>query len=264
MRERVCSIVEGSKAPGRNPLLGPLAERLRDRQIELTMWDPTCAISIPPVAPDADLYLLKADHPAALSAAACLADAGAACLNDFASTEAAHDKGRMLARLHRSGLPVPASCLVGDRQALGELLDAKPRFVKPLRGAHGIGSGKLGPGEALKAGAGPWLVQEVVGACGVVIKAYGVGHRVAFRRMGFIPGAVDGPRERLDDADPVLTELAMRAAEVAGLVCFGADFVPTERGEVLVDLNAFPGYRSVPEAADWVTGAVVDALKGRR
>lgn len=46
------------------------------------------------------------------------------------------------------------------------------------------------------------------------------------------------------------------------MVCFGADFVLGGDGPVLVDLNPFPGYRSVEEAPAWVAEAVLAALGG--
>ncbi|MEP6476496.1 MAG: hypothetical protein ABJC60_04415 [Actinomycetota bacterium] len=232
--------------------------------IDLVVWDPTTCIEVPPAAPDADLYLLKADHPAALSAAGCLADAGARCMNGFPATEAAHDKARVLARLAAAGLPVPATRLVGERPELDTLLEVGPRFVKPLRGAHGIGASRLGAGQAALAGPGPWLVQEVVGTSNEVVKAYGVGDRVALRRACFAPGVIDVRRDRMDDPDLRFTGLAVAAARATGLECFGADFVETPEGPVLVDVNAFPGYRSVPEAPAWLVAAILLTLEPSR
>jgi ribosomal protein S6--L-glutamate ligase len=260
VNRRVCAVVEAGDAPGRNPLLPPLATELRRRGIELVVWDPTRAVDLPPAAPAADLYLLKADDLAALSAAGCLHDAGAGCLNDYEATAAAHDKGRMLARLARAGLPVPASSLIGSREALSDALAAGRRFVKPLLGAHGDGVRILAPGEANAAGEAPWLVQEPVGAVdGIVLKVYGVRERVAVRRMSFQPGVVDALREPVEP-DQELVRLATLAAEAAGLVCFGSDFIITDDGPVLVDVNAFPGYRSVPEAPRWIADEIESAL----
>jgi ribosomal protein S6--L-glutamate ligase len=260
--KRVCAVVEARGVPGRNPLLEPLRRRLARDGIELAEWDPTGALHLPPRAPEADLYLLKADDPAALAAAGCLADRGARCLNSYSATNAAHDKVRTHSRLARAGLPVPATWLVSHRDALAAELDAGPRFVKPVGGAHGEQAGRLGPGEAGLAGPGPWLVQEVVGdGSPLVLKVYGVGPRVAVRRAAFVPGVVDVPREPVEGYDASLSRLALAAAETCRLVCYGADFVIGHEGPVLVDLNAFPGYRGVPEASDWVAEAVLAELR---
>ncbi|MDQ4091389.1 MAG: hypothetical protein M3163_13975 [Actinomycetota bacterium] len=261
MKGRACILVEAAGVPGRNPLVPVLATELATRGVELVAWYPTAGVDIPPAAPGADLYLLKADHPVALAAAGCLHDAGAACLNGYLATSAAHDKARVLARLSEAGIPMPATRLVADHDGLVAVLDGGPRFVKPLQGFHGIGAGRLGPGEAGQAGPGPWLVQEPIGHSDEVLKVYGVDERVAVRRMTFRPGVVDGAREPVTDGPAEVADLARAAARAAGLVCFGADFVVGDDGPVLVDLNPFPGYRSVDEAPGWVADAVVRELQ---
>jgi ribosomal protein S6--L-glutamate ligase len=258
----VCAVIEAKGVPGRNPLLPPLRERLAERAVQLVEWDPTGAVHLPPRAPDADLYLLKADDPVALAAAGCLHDAGAPCLNSYDATEAAHDKPRTLARLLRAGLPVPTTWLVSEPEALEGTLEESPRFVKPLRGAHGEGAGLLRPGEGYRAGPGPWLVQEVVGdGSPFVCKVYGVGTRTAVRRMRFSPGVLDAAREPVEDVDPAITRISTAAAEACELDCFGVDVLFGEDGPVLVDVNAFPGYRGVPEAADWIAEAIAARLR---
>jgi glutathione synthase/RimK-type ligase-like ATP-grasp enzyme len=260
---RVCALVEAGSVPGRNPLLPPLTAALDERGVALTAWDPTGRFAVPPVVPDADLYLLKGDHPSVLTAAACLADAGAPLLNGLEASALVTDKARALARVAAAGVPVPASEVVGDRHALADALAGGPRIVKPVRGAHGEGVLRLGPGEHGRAGRGPWLVQEPVGDGGRDLKVYGVGTRAAVRAVRFSPGVVDAPREQLDDPPSGLAELGARAAAACGLTCWGADFLPGPDGPVLIDLNAFPGYRSVDEAPGWIADAVLAALAER-
>lgn len=259
MNRRACILVEADGVAGRNPLLPGLRAELGHRGVDLVAWDPTGGVDLPPCAPDADVYLLKSDHPLALAAAGCLHDAGAACLNGYPVTAAAQDKARVLALLSRAGLPVPTTRLVAERDDLAAALAEGTRFVKPLQGFHGIGAGRLGPGDAARAGPGPWLVQEPVGEGDSVLKVYGVADHVAVRRMTFRPGVIDAARTPVADA-AVVAELAREAAEAAGLVCFGVDFVVGTSGPVLVDLNPFPGYRSVGEAPEWVADAVVGVL----
>ena len=260
MSVRVCAVVEAGSAPGRNPLLPPLARALAARGAELSVWDPTGCFLLPPEAPSADLYLLKGDHPGVLTAGACLADAGARVLNSLDATLLATDKARALARVAAHGVPVPSTVVVGDRRALAVALRAGPRIVKPVRGAHGSGVQLLDQGQQADAGDGPWLVQEPVGDGGRDLKVYGVGDRCAVRAMRFTPGVVDAPREAVTPPDG-LQDLARTAAGACGLTCWGADFLLGPDGPVLVDLNAFPGYRSVDEAPQWIADAALDALR---
>jgi glutathione synthase/RimK-type ligase-like ATP-grasp enzyme len=268
VKPRVCIVVEAGSVPGRNPLVGPLRAALSRSGIDLVTWDPTADFAIPAAAPDADLYLLKGDHPSILSAAACLHDQGARCLNEFEATAAAADKARTVARLAQAGLPVPQTRVAGERERLAELLASGTKFVKPVRGAHGTGAGPLGPGGAEHAADGPWLVQELVHGPGYDLKTYGVGSHVAVRRMQFSPGVVDAPRVPVESPDPALIRLARAAAGACGLVCFGADFIQSDDGPVIIDVNAFPGYRGVSEAPSWLVDAISEELgvstSGRR
>jgi ribosomal protein S6--L-glutamate ligase len=182
-------------------------------------------------------------------------------LNGFEQTQAVHNKARILARLARAGLPLPAGLLVGRRDRLAEELARGPRFVKPLQGSHGAGARRLERGEECLAGEGPWLVQEVAGSGDpTVLKVYGVRGVAAVRRMTFRPGVVDGDR-RAVGSDPLLLRLARQAAAEAELVCWGVDFVVSADGPVVVDANAFPGYRSVAEAPDWLARTIEDELR---
>ena len=260
MSRRVCALVEAGDAPGRNPLLPPLAACLAPHGVELVAWDPTGVLPLPVQAPEADLYLVKGDHPSVLTAAACLADAGAPLLNTLTATSLVADKARALAAVAAAGVRVPQTVVAGDAAALAEALAGGPRVVKPVRGAHGEGVLRLGPGEAAGAGSGPWLVQSPVGSGGPDLKVYGVGERTAVRAMRFVAGIVDAPREPVADPPAGLADAAVTAAAACGLVCWGADFLLDDDGPVLVDVNAFPGYRTVDEAPAWLTDAVLAAL----
>ena len=56
------------------------------------------------------------------------------------------------------------------------------------------------------------------------------------------------PRACSTTRRPAWPSSAPRAAAACGLTCWGADFLLGPDGPVLIDLNAFPGYRSVDEA----------------
>ncbi|WP_020386043.1 ATP-grasp domain-containing protein [Kribbella catacumbae] len=261
---RVCVLVEALSAPGRNPLLATLAGQLALRQVVMAVFDATAPWS-PSDLPDADLYLIKGDDPAVLAAAGCLTDRGAPCLNDLEATLRAADKARIVALLQQAGLPVPCTVVAANADAVASILDRAgvPAFVKPLRGAHGTGAVALRPGQRPD-GDGPWLIQELVPSDSMDVKVYGVGPRTALRRMRVEPGKVDGVRSPVFEPDPYIARIAIAAADTCGLICWGADILLGPDGPVLVDVNAFPGYRSVPAAAAWVADAVIQALAADR
>ncbi len=256
-RARACVLVEAGSDAGRNPLLRPLRAALAARGVGCTAFDATAPWA-PADLPQADVFLIKGAAPEVLCAAGAAADAGGACFNDLAATLRAGDKARVLALLDRAGLPVPATTVAADADTVADLLRTAgtPRFVKPLHGQHGQGAGLLHPGER-PAGAGPWLVQEVVDGPGFDYKLYGVGDRAAVLRVHVEPGRVDMPRVPVPDPDPELLRLGLRTAELCGLVGWGVDIVTHADGPVIVDVNSFPGYRGVPDAADWIADAAL-------
>lgn len=255
----VCALVEAGDVPGRNPLLPPLRARLASCGLALDVWDPTRYTGLPLEPPLADLYLIKGDHPSVLSVAGSLVDAGASCLNHLDATAVAADKARMHARMARAGLPVPRTILVDDLTVLTEKLEDGPRFVKPVRGAHGEGAQVLHRHQR-PATRGPWLVQEVIDGPGYDLKVYGVGRRAAVRRVRTRAGIIDLPREPIV-AEPAVVEVALAAAVAAGLNCWGVDVIEAPEGPVVVDVNAFPGYRGVPDAIGWVADLVLRRLR---
>ncbi|MGH3862616.1 ATP-grasp domain-containing protein [Actinokineospora sp.] len=259
---RACALVEAGDAPGRNPLLGPLGRALRDRAVELLVFDVSRPWR-PEMIPAADIYLLKGDDAGVCAVGGYAADRGARCLNSVEATLRVADKARVHLLLDTAHLPVPDTSVAGDAAAVGELLARAdiPKVVKPLRGAHGVGVAIWHPGDAAPMpGPGPWLVQDLVGGDGFDVKVYGVGDRYAVRRTRFHPGRADGHREVVDQPDPRVGEIARAAARVCGLRCWGVDLLINPGGPVIVDVNSFPGYRTVPEAANWVATAVVDVL----
>ncbi|MFN2557933.1 MAG: RimK family alpha-L-glutamate ligase [Nitriliruptorales bacterium] len=258
----MCALVEAGDTPGRNPLLAPLRSRLQALGTALDTWDPTRCTELPLRRPLAGLYLVKGDHPSVLSVAGMLTDAGASCLNSHDATAAAADKARTLARIARAGVPVPRTVLADGLATLAAQLQQGPRFVKPLRGAHGEGTQVLRRGEGPST-PGPWLVQECVDGPGYDLKVYGVGRQAAVRRVHTQPGVVGVPREPVLAA-PAVTEIALEAATAARLDCWGVDVVAGRDGPVVVDVNAFPGYRGVPEAIGWLTDLILERLQSRR
>ena len=55
--------------------------------------------------------------------------------------------------------------------------------------------------------------------------------------------------QRLFAPEPMLGELALAVGRVLALEIYGVDFVVGEIGPLIVDVNGFPGFKGVPEAA---------------
>lgn len=255
---KVCALIEAGQAAHRNPLLSPLADALAARGATLTTFDVTEPWS-PADVPLVDRYLVKGDHPATLAAAGIAADTGGRCLNDLAATARVADKARVAALLHRAAVPVPDTVVAADAAAAAAVIASTgPRFVKPLHGAHGHGTGIVAPGQR-PPGDGPMLVCEIVDGPGYDYKVYGVGDHVAVRTTRPQPGRVDTARHPVVDPDPAVVRTAVAAARACELTCWGVDVLAASDGPVVVDVNAFPGYRSVPWAARRIADVAVAA-----
>jgi ribosomal protein S6--L-glutamate ligase len=56
----------------------------------------------------------------------------------------------------------------------------------------------------------------------------------------------------------------LRAGQVLGLDLFGVDIIVTTRGPLVIDVNAFPGFQGVPNAAEYLVNYVENIAEDRR
>ena len=202
---------------------------------------------------DADLVVLK-DLPArSLQALAAWGPlpflTTVQCLNPPAAALDCLDKDRVWRLLSDAGVPVPASRPVASWDEVRTAAAAGPVVVKPREGEQGEGVLLLaGPAPAGPVGAGPWLVQERVTGDALDRKLYVVGDAVLGVQRTW-PAPADRSGTAFEpDAD--LTALARAAAAALGLEVCGVDVLVTPAGPVVVDVNAFPGFKGVPGAAE--------------
>lgn len=125
-------------------------------------------------------------------------------------------------------------------------------LLRTLRGA-----GVLLPGSAPAAPPfpGPYLVQEY--AEGSELKAYvfGASVRTAWRGGrggGAAPVGGSEPPGRTAGPESPHADLVRAAATAVGLELCGVDLLVTERGPVVIDVNAFPSATRIRSAADLI------------
>lgn len=172
-------------------------------------------------------------------------------------------KWRQYAAFDRAGLPIPFSAYVGGADAvqrakrIGEIL-GWPLVAKENRGAHGEGVHLLQtPTELAKL-----LQDEVLNQKIYVCQQYIPNERdyrlvvikdevkVVVERVRQGGGAewrnnvsLGAERRILDPAevDPLLKQLAVKAAAAAGLLMAGVDIMPDEKGQyVVLEVNSSP------------------------
>jgi ribosomal protein S6--L-glutamate ligase len=234
-----------------HPVLEALARELARR------GDATVAavqVGATPPPDDADVYLLKSRTEAALSAARRAELRGASVLNTVAATSACLDRVHMGQRLRAAGLPFPATL---SAPALDCLQRPRwPLIVKSRRSRRGDLVRLVSSHAELARLASAWageevIVQRVVRQDGWEHKVWVIGDRcyAARRRPRCGEQDDDGdvriPCEQLPEA---LQELARAVGRAFGLELYGVDVLAGAQGPVIVDVNAFPGFRCVPAA----------------
>lgn len=230
------------RAPSAASVLDEVVARLRAQGVEVRLEVVARGDELPPV--DADLLVLRDLTAAQLQA---VERTGLPSCNPAAAHRDTLDKLHVVQVLGDAGVAVPATASADRWQDVRAAAEAGPVVVKPREGTQGAGVLVLdGAAPTAPAGPGPWLVQERVPALGPDRKLYVVGD------------AVDGvlrvwpaPPDRAGEPfvpEPALAGPARAAAAALGLDVCGVDVVAGPDGPVVVDVNAFPGFKGVPGA----------------
>jgi ribosomal protein S6--L-glutamate ligase len=179
---------------------------------------------------------------------------------------AAQDKIVACNLLRLAGVPAPRTWVTGDVRLMRPHLSRGPLIIKPHRGHRGVGISVVRDDAELDAvppSAGPVVAQELVRGSGEDLKVYVVGGSVFAVRKPFGPDSFARPGRPCEVTDRV-RELALRCGEAFGLGLFGLDVIESPDGPVVVDVNYFPGYKGVPDAAALIADYIGDYAVGRR
>ncbi|MGW3624141.1 ATP-grasp domain-containing protein [Streptomyces sp. NPDC000880] len=196
---------------------------------------------------------------------------GLMTVNDARSIRGVRDKA-LAAVIGRSrGLPVPLTYVAARPEALAEIPEAEfPLVVKPADGSSGRAVRLVPSPDRLAAmgtelaGEGMLIAQPYVPNSGVDLKVYCVGGELyATERCS--PLHPDRPVD--ERRVPLSAEVAGIVAEVGtvyGLDLYGVDVLLGPDGPVIVDVNDFPSFRQVPDAAVRVARAVLELARTGR
>lgn len=206
-----------------------------------------------------DLYVLKSHTALWLSLAGILNGQGARILNPYFACLAAHDKIVAERRLEAAGVPTPHSWITGDLSLLLPVCEEQALIVKPYMGGRGVGvviARNRAELAAIPAPDQPVIVQEYIP--GDEIKVAVIGDTVAaVRKIETPTGTVRIPCPVSDD----LSEIALRCGRVFGLGLYGLDVILGPAGPVVIDLNYFPSYKGVPNAANLLASYILDCAE---
>jgi len=264
---RICFVTDRPD----HPLLAAARELLVPGH-EVFAFDPGAAATIAPGA--ADVYLLKARTPRALAFAERAERAGARVLNSAAATRACQDRVRMAGIASDAGVPFPATHAFASPAHLlandGSAAPASgfPMMVKSRYSRRGDLVARVDDVEALRALSLAWpdepvVAQEFVDNGGWDHKLWVVDGRVF---AGLRRTALDGPAatEPIADADLPAgwAALARRVGEAFALDVYGVDVLEVEGRPSVIDVNAFPGMRTMRGAPEALAELAVRAGAG--
>lgn len=216
------------------------------------------------VAPPWDLVVLKSGSAAALHVAAAAQAWGVPSVNTAVATRMAQDKLVVALTLQEAGLPVARSWPIWFDPAATEeptALDGRPLVVKTVRGSQGSGvwpvdAGGLGELRT-RLPAGPYLVMERVENHGDDLKVYVAGEWLTAIERTFPARSLAAKLGRPAALPSEVADATRDAGALLGLSCFGVDFVRGPDGWVIVDVNAFPGYKGALGAVDALVAEIV-------
>jgi ribosomal protein S6--L-glutamate ligase len=234
-----------------HPLLVATAALLTEQGHRIETLSPTAHFPIEP----ADVYLLKARTPAAITLARALETHGARVLNAAAATARCQDRMHMARLAASAGLPFPATTSLQNLQNLQNLRE-RPIVVKSRHSRRGDLVARVNDHAELEQLMQRWsnepvVVQELAPHTGWDHKLWVIGGKVfaALRRSELTPTA--NQLDRPLAMPPVWADLARQVGQVFGLDIYGVDILRVGGTPLIVDVNAFPGIRgqrSAPHA----------------
>jgi ribosomal protein S6--L-glutamate ligase len=242
-----------------HPVLAEMVGELRARHrvgVLAVHGDPAALDAREAVHPS-DIYLLKAHSPGALELARRLERRGAQVVNGWAPTLACQDRVLMARRLAGAGLPSPRTWSLPALRHAGRLLPALPfpLIVKSRYSRRGDLVTRVGDAAEVDALMEAWadepvVLQEYEDNDGWDVKLWVVGTQAYAARRTSPLG--DMPEQtiplRAEELSAAWVAATLRVGQEFELSLYGVDMLTTEHGPVIVDVNAFPGYRGVPGA----------------
>jgi ribosomal protein S6--L-glutamate ligase len=261
---KICFLMERGDPPRMNSIFAEVFERLERQGIEVLVRFPENEIfRLDRLTVEADLYCLKSDTELALSLATGLERIGARIINSVDATLLAKDKVSAAFVLARAAIPAPRSIATRRPSDLKTELNAGPLILKAHRGYHGAGINIVnGPADLPDDSEYPEYVfaQDYLAGAGNDLKIYGIGEGVFGVRKPFSSNSFLRSGEPAWLSEEVIN-ISRRCGAAFGLELYGLDLAEDDHGAYVVDVNYFPGYRGVPNAAELLTDHLMRASK---
>jgi len=223
------------------------------------------------LAPPWDVVVLKSGSAAALHLAAAAEAWGIPCLNTAGATRLAQDKLASSLLLAQAGVPIapvrlawfggtntppPNEVAPNGVDALGD----RRLIVKAARGSQGVGLWQVEPGDlpswATSAQPGPYLLMDWVPHAGDDLKVFVAGEWMTAIERPFPARTLEAKQGHPVPLPDDVAQVTATVGHHLGLTCYGCDFIAAPDGWMLVDVNAFPGYKGAAAASEAIAAAV--------
>ena len=204
---------------------------------------------------------------------------GVFCLNDSIAITRARDKLRSLQLLSKRGIGLPVTGFahsVDEIQDLIKMVGGPPLVVKFLEGTQGIGVVLVETSKAARSVIEAFfglkvniLVQEYIKESnGADIRCFVVGDQVvaAMKRQAkseeFRSNLHRGGKATAEDITDEERSMAIRAAHIMGLNVAGVDIVRSNRGPLIMEVNASPGLEGIEKTTKIdVAGSIIQFIE---
>jgi ribosomal protein S6--L-glutamate ligase len=260
-------ITKREKAHKTGSVMRETMGRLESRGVAVKEIFPEDArVEVAGVEADCDLYLLKSGTEAALSLAGVLHAAGARIINPYPTVVAMRDKIISTKMLQDANVPLPETWFASKPGQLAGLLKEGPIVVKPFWAAsQGRGVQIIRTEEGLS---------EALGEDGVVFaqryyqpdgrdhKLYVIGDRVFGVRRVWPPVTLEDKLGEPFDVPEEMRETALGCGRAFGVGLYGVDLITSDGKPYVVDINTFPGFKGVPNAAELLADYVLSSMEG--
>ena len=219
------------------------------------------AINVAEVKADCDLYLLKSGTETALSLAGVLHAAGAKILNPYPTVVAMRGKIISTKLLLDAGVPLPETFFAAHSGLLADALKDGPLVVKPFwaasqgRGVQIIHSDdEL---ESVTSDEGLFFAQRYNKPDGRDYKLYVIGEQVFGVRRVWPPKTLEDKLGEPFEVSGEMKEIALRCGKAFGVGLYGVDVITSDGKPFVVDINTFPGFKGVANAAELLADYVL-------
>lgn len=250
-------------------MLSGVVERLHHHWSTIAIHRPEAGVPLPDWVYDSDLVIQRGLSLGELEEARHLENTGVRCVNRISASITCTDRWTLLSHLREHGILVPHTQLVANWADVKTEASGNPVVIKARDAASGRGSGvliaadgNLPPEEPF---AGPFLLQEYLANNPTVSKVYVAGETMrGLVKAGLTTEHSNGGESVTFDVNDQLRELALDVAEALQLDIFNVDVLHGPLGSTVIDVNPFPGFRSIPDAHRLLADHLLNIYKTER